>query len=109
MKPSIQKVKSSKSTGSRVVMAFALASLISGLAISPAFADHDRGEGDGGDRHGGYEQRGHGHGHGHGHDDEDYQRSYYYARPVYVPAPVYYEPPRQSPGVSVFFPLDLRR
>jgi hypothetical protein len=36
-----------------------------------------------------------------------YVRPYVYAQPVYVPPPVYYEP-RQSPGISLFFPLDLR-
>lgn len=36
-----------------------------------------------------------------------YREPYYYSRPVYVPPPVYY-PPQQSPGVSLFFPLDLR-
>lgn len=35
-------------------------------------------------------------------------RPYHYAQPVYVPPPVYYEP-QQSPGISLFFPLDLRR
>jgi hypothetical protein len=37
-----------------------------------------------------------------------YRRPYVYAQPVYVPPPVYYEP-QQSPGISLFFPLDLRR
>jgi hypothetical protein len=36
-----------------------------------------------------------------------YREPYYYSRPVYVPPPVYYPPP-QSPGISLFFPLDLR-
>lgn len=36
-----------------------------------------------------------------------YREPYYYSRPVYVPAPVYYPPP-PSPGISLFFPLDLR-
>ncbi len=37
-----------------------------------------------------------------------YQQPYSYAQPLYVPPPVYYEP-RQSPGITFFFPLDLRR
>lgn len=36
-----------------------------------------------------------------------YNAPYYYSAPVYVPPPVYYAP-RQSPGISLFFPLDLR-
>ncbi len=37
-----------------------------------------------------------------------YQQPYSYAQPVYVPPPVYYEP-RQSPGITFFFPLEFRR
>ena len=37
-----------------------------------------------------------------------YRQPYAYSQPVYVPPPVYYEP-QQSPGISLFFPLDLRR
>ena len=36
-----------------------------------------------------------------------YNAPYYYSAPVYVPPPVYYAP-RQSPGISLFFPLELR-
>jgi len=35
-------------------------------------------------------------------------RTYRQPQPVYLPPPVYYAPP-QSPGISLFFPLDLRR
>jgi hypothetical protein len=36
-----------------------------------------------------------------------YQDPYRYSQPVYAPPPVYYEP-RPSPGISLFFPLDIR-
>jgi hypothetical protein len=36
-----------------------------------------------------------------------YQHPYNYSQPVYAPPPVYYEP-QQSPGISLFFPLDIR-
>jgi hypothetical protein len=36
------------------------------------------------------------------------RRGYSYAQPVYVPPTVYREP-RQSPGISLFLPLDFRR
>lgn len=36
-----------------------------------------------------------------------YRGAYTYAEPVYLPPPVYYQP-RRSPGISLFFPLDLR-
>ena len=89
-------------TATKVVMALALASVLSGLSISPALAQRN----DGWDRD---RQRG-------DHQREwrrdgyrpEYRQPYHYAQPVYVPPPVYYEP-RQSPGISLFFPLDLRR
>ena len=98
---------------SRFFLGFAIA----GLAVLPVAAD--------GDRHDG---RGRGHDKHHRHDDYDrggerygewrardrnyyiaplYPPPYFYSQPVYVPPPVYYAP-RQSPGISLFFPLDLR-
>src|ERR1035437_5820088 len=108
MKSSIRQGRYFSSTGRRVVMALAFASLISGLSISPAFAEND-GHGQGG-RHGDHGQRdrhGDREGYGYGYRPE-YRRPYTYAQPVYVPPPVYYEPV-QSPGISIFFPLDFRR
>jgi hypothetical protein len=92
---------------------FALASLASSLIISPAFAEKDNGHGrddqhgNNGQRHSDQAQR-----HDQRHDDRgqrpEYRRPYNYEQPVYVPPPVYYEP-RQSPGIRLFFPLELRR
>lgn len=97
----------------KALTAIVLATLLSGLSISPAFADRDGNPG-----------RGHRNGNQHerewrydrdGHRYYDnryygpaYRPPYRYAQPVYVPPPVYYEP-RQSPGISLFFPLDQRR
>ena len=88
-------------------MALAMASVISGLSISPAFADKNDGH-DKGDQHGNRGHAGQRSDHdGNGHRP-DHRRPNGYAQPVYVPPPVYYEP-QQSPGISLFFPLDLRR
>jgi hypothetical protein len=96
--------------GRRSLIVLALGSAISMLAVGPALAerndDHGRGK---------QSQRGWQGDHGargwHG-DRQAYRYQpgyrYPYAQPVYVPPPVYYEP-RQSPGISLFFPLDLRR
>jgi len=102
MKSSIRQDRYFSSTGRRVVMALAFASLISGLSISPAFADKNDGHGQGA-RHVNQGQRA-----SHGYNRPEYRRPYNYAQPVYVPQPVYYEP-QQSPGISLFFPLDFRR
>jgi len=91
-------------------MALAFASAISSLSILPALADNDDGYGRG-DRHGDHGQRDR-----HGDngrrewrgDREGYGYPYTYAQPVYVPPPVYYEPRRESSGISIFFPIDLR-
>ncbi len=96
-------------------MLLALTSILGGLSVSPAFADdgHDQRDGynqrDWHDHHGQrdhYGDRGEHDRHGDRRDHE--YRRYNYEQPVYIPAPVYYEP-RQSSGISLFFPLDFRR
>ena len=113
MKSSIRQAKYFRSTGLKVVVALAFASLISGLSISPALADNDDGH-KRGNRQGNHSQRewhgdrdGYGYGNRGNRGNRDYGYPYNYAQPVYVPPPVYYEP-RQSSGISIFFPLDLR-
>jgi hypothetical protein len=94
----------------KTVLALAVISLMGGMSISAAHSrdnDDRRGRADKGWHKG--EWRGY-------RDDRRewrpvyqpvYREPYYYSRPVYVPPPVYYPPP-QSPGISLFFPLDLR-
>lgn len=112
------------SIGRKVLTTIAMASAVITLGISPALADRDGNHGRGDrydrydrydrhDRHGQQHWRGDHGGYRDGYRDSyryqpTYRQSYYYAQPVYVPPPVYYEPQR-SPGVSLFFPLDLRR
>lgn len=86
----------------RFLMKLAVASLIGGLSIAPAFADRSDGHGRN-DHRGGHDQRGR-------HDDRDrhdYRGGYNYAQPVWVP-PTVYAAPQESPGVSLFLPLNLR-
>lgn len=92
----------------RSIAALFVITAFAALAAVPTQADN-------GGRHG----RGHEHRHSDGGRrewrDEDrsfsvrpaYPQPYVYAQPVYVPPPVYYAP-RPSPGISLFFPLDLR-
>ncbi len=110
MKSLILQSRHFRSAGLKALMALAFASVISGLSISPALADNDGGHGDHGQRgrhghHGQREWRGDREDYGY---QSEYRQPYIYAQPVYVPPPVYYEP-RQSPGISFFFPLDIRR
>ncbi|MFA5172132.1 MAG: hypothetical protein WC426_11245 [Sulfuriferula sp.] len=106
-------IRQTKSGSFKVVMALTFVSLISSLSISPALADRHDNHGRG-DRHGNYghgESRDYRGEHGYRHEHQryyGYEQRGYYERPVYVPPPVYYEP-RQSAGVSIFFPIDLRR
>lgn len=108
MKLSLAQAKYAGPTGRKFMMSCALAALIGGLSIAPALADRDDDHGRSG-RHGNHHQR---EWRGDRHADygyrAEYRRPYYYAQPVYVPPPAYYEP-RRSPGISLFFPLDLRR
>ena len=97
----------------RSLLVIAFGSALSLLAAGPALAEKNDGHGRG-NQHASQGQRGW-HGERGGRDwrdgrryRSDYRRPYYYAQPVYAPPPVYYEP-QQSPGISLFFPLDLRR
>jgi hypothetical protein len=79
----------------KAVTALALASVM-GISVAPALArDNDRHDGRRHER----DWREH---------RPEYRRPYNYSQPVYVPPPVYYAP-QQSPGISIFLPLDFRR
>ena len=107
-----------------VVFALMLVAGLVYLLSAPAYADKDRDRGRGrghqqrDDRHNDHRHDDYGHNDGYRHRewrDADcgyiyrpyYPQPYLYAQPVYVPPPVYYAP-RPSPGISLFFPLDLR-
>jgi hypothetical protein len=86
----------------KIAMAFALASVMGSICMAPALGrDDDRGRHDARDDRDRHDDRG----------QRDYRpvyrHPYHYAQPVYVPPPVYYPPP-PSPGISLFFPLDIR-
>jgi len=110
MKSSIRQDSFFRSGGRRALMTVALASLIGALSISPAFADHDYYDygRDRGQRHGHHHNDWRGDRDGYYGYQPEYRRPYVYSQPVYVPPPAYYAP-QQSPGISLFFPLDLRR
>jgi hypothetical protein len=92
MKTSTQQAANVRPAIGRIAMALALASVIGGLSVTPALArDNDRRDGRGHERD---------------RDRHEYRRPY--SQPVYAPPPVYYAP-QQSPGISLFFPLDFRR
>ncbi len=119
MKSSTRQPSCVRSAGRKVVMALAFASPISGLSISSALAEQN-------DRYNNYSQDASHSDHNQRASHNDHyqnesrnhrrfrrepppeRRPYYYAQPVYVPPPVYYEP-QQSPGISLFFPLDFQR
>ncbi len=119
MKSLIRQARYFRSIGCKVVMVLTFASAISALSISSALAEHGNGHGRGNqyNNHGHGEWRGdhdgyryrpgyrqpYGYGYGNGN-----RQPYNYAQPVYVPPPVYYGP-IQSPGISLFFPLNLHR
>jgi hypothetical protein len=90
-------------------MAITWATVVTGVAMTPALAERDNDRGDRGGRNVDRSQRDW---RSNGERDHQYRqvyrRPYVYAQPVFIPPPVYYEP-RQSPGVSLFFPLDLRQ
>jgi hypothetical protein len=87
-------------------MALAVASVMGGMAITPALGENRKGHQDQGLHKGQHKGKG-------VREQPEYvyrpvyQGAYRYSQPVYVPPPVYYEP-QPSPGISLFFPLDIR-
>ncbi len=73
-------------------LAFVLASLLGGMAMSTASANGYHGHRGRGGYHGRHDWRG---------------GPAYQPYDVYAPPPVYY-PPQPSPGVSLFFPIRIR-
>jgi hypothetical protein len=100
MNTSITHAGNFRSKLSRIAMAVALGSAISGLGMTPAF----------GDEHGNDGHDANYRGHNavparHDYRPQTHHPSHYARRPVYyAPAPVYYAP-RPSPGISLFIPL----
>ena len=91
---------------SKIVIALAVASVVGVMSMTPALGrDNDDRQGyrdngwHKGDRHVDRYRRGY---------RPVYRHPYSYAQPVYAPPPAYYAP-QQSPGISLFFPLDIRR
>ncbi|MGZ5007563.1 MAG: hypothetical protein ACXWE9_13335 [Methylobacter sp.] len=107
-----------KATKVWIALVFSLTASI--FYVPPACAERHIGHGFGG-RHEDYGHRdlfndrfdyqyhrGYGYGPGPGYGYQPlYRQPYIYAEPVYVPPPIYYQPP-QSPGINLFFPLDMR-
>jgi hypothetical protein len=106
MKTSTNQARNLRPTISKIVMALAVASVMGGMAITPALGDNRKGHQDQGLHKGQFK------------GDRDrrvyqpvyrpvYQDPYRYSQPVYAPPPVYYDP-QPSAGISLFFPLDIR-
>ena len=109
MKLSTRQLRQFVPTFGKVMMGLALASALGSASIAPAFADDNDGHRDNGWHKG--EQRAEHHKRDQRNERYYYRdryAPYYYSAPVYVPPPVYYAP-QPSLGISLFFPLDLRR
>jgi hypothetical protein len=101
MKTSTLQARNLRPTISKIMISLVFASMIGGIATGPALARDD-------DRRDEHQDRGRHKGESHvDRDRRGYQQPHYYAQPVYVPPPVYYAP-QPSPGISLFFPLDIR-
>jgi Ni/Co efflux regulator RcnB len=113
MKTSTNQARNFRPTISKIVMALAVASVIGGMAITPALGQNnesraraaqdrgrnsDRNQNDNRNRNDRRDQRAY---------RPAYQHPYRYSQPVYAPPPVYYDP-QPSPGISLVFPLDIR-
>jgi hypothetical protein len=99
MKTSTNQARNFRPTISKIVMALAVASVMGGMAITPALGANRQG----------YQDKGWHKGQSQGdRNRRGYRPVYERPQPVYAPPPVYYTP-QPSPGISFFFPLDFRR
>ena len=101
MKTSTNQARNLRPTISKIVMTLAIASVMGGMAITPALGDNRQGHQDRGMHKG--ERQG---------DRERLSTglcisALNYSQPVYAPPPVYYAP-EPSPGISLFLPLNIR-
>ena len=117
MKTSTNQARNFRPTISKIVTALAVASVMGAMAMTPALGQSnesraraaqdrgrhdDRNQNDNRNRNDRRDQR----------ESRPvyrpvYQHPYNYSQPVYAPPPVYYAP-QPSPGISLFFPLDIR-
>jgi hypothetical protein len=125
MKTSTKQAGNLRPTIGKIVTALALASIVSGMTISSALGQYNENRGRAQDRNQNdnryQNNNGHQNGNRNRNDRRDqrsyqqtYQHPYRYSQPVYAPPPVSYYPDQrqgislQSPGISLFFPLDIR-
>ena len=99
MKTSTNQARNFRPAISKIVIALAVASVMGGMAITPALGANRQGHQDKG-WHKGQSQG--------DRNRREYRPVYQHPQPVYAPPPVYYTP-QQSPGISLFFPLDFLR
>ena len=99
MKTSTNQARNFRPAISKIVIALAVASVMGGMAITPALGANRQGHQDKG-WHKGQSQGDRGR--------REYRPVYQHPQPVYAPPPVYYTP-QPSPGISLFFPLDFLR
>jgi hypothetical protein len=111
MKTSTNQARNFKPTISKIVMALAVASVMGGMAITPALGkDNDNRKGHRDNDRQVHRDNGRHNGEWRGERNvrRGYQQPYYYSQPVYAPPPVYYDP-QPSAGINLVFPLNFRR
>ena len=88
----------------KIAVVFAFATAVGALPMRSAFADqnerHD-------DRQAQHERHYEGDRRNRSERGFEHERSYQHRYPVYVPPPAYY-PRHPSPGITLFFPLEIR-
>lgn len=101
MKTSTAKARNIGAKVGKITMAAAVVAAIVGLGMTPAFGgEHD-------DRGADAHDRGHSADRGRQYYRPQRHYPYHYAQPVYAPPPAYY-PAQPSPGITLFFPLEIR-
>jgi hypothetical protein len=122
MKISTKQARNLRPTIGKILMALAFASVIGGMTVSSALGQHNENRSRAAHDRGRYDDRNQNY--NYNRNDRRNQRAYWptyqyqypyrYSQPVYAPPPAYYYPDQrpgishQSPGINLFFPLDLR-
>jgi hypothetical protein len=110
MKTAMLQARNATPAISKIMISLVFATMVGAIATGPALARDDGRRDERQDQGRRDEHPDEGRQRGESHNDRDRhesQRPYHYAQPVYVPPPVYYAP-QPSPGISLFFPLDIR-
>jgi hypothetical protein len=108
MTTSTMRARELRSAAGRTVLALAFASVIGAVSLGPALGNNDDDNWNKGHQtNQQHANERHDEGDRHGNQNYGYQPYGYQPYGYYAPPPVVYAPPEPSPGINLFFPLEI--